>query len=131
MKPSLIIGMLCQLAIATLAESAWAQPDTANKLDPLQIQQERARVQQLRQEYEALDKQAQAACYQKFAVTDCLRSARAKRRLILDDLRHQEVILNDLERQHKAAEALKRIEQKTRGDASRLEPNSSEAPTGD
>jgi hypothetical protein len=129
MKAPVIFGMLCQLAIATLVSSVWAQSDTV-KPDPQQIQQERARIQQLRQEYEALDEQAQAACYQKFAVTDCLRAARANKRLVLDDLRHQEVILNDLERQHKAAEALQRIEKKTRGDTNQLESTAPEESTG-
>ena len=129
MKPSVIFGLVCQLAIAAFASSAWAESE-APKVDPLQVQQERLRIERLRLEYEAIDQQAQAACYQKFAVTDCLRAARAKKRVILDDLRRQEVILNDLDRQHKAAEALKRIEKKTLGDANRLEENSPVTPAG-
>ena len=129
MKSPVIFGLICQLAIAHFAASVWAQSDTV-KPDSRQIHQERARIQQLRQDYEAQDEQAQAACYQKFAVTDCLRAARVKKRLVLDDLRRQEVILNDLERQHKAVEAVQRIERKTRGDTSRLASPASPAPTG-
>lgn len=129
MKPSVLVGLVCQLAIAVFAASVRAESE-APKIDPLQVQQERLRIQQLRLEYEAIDQQAQVACYQKFAVTDCLRAARAKKRVILDDLRHQEVILNDLDRQYKAAEALKRIEKKTLGDADRRVENSSPTPGG-
>jgi hypothetical protein len=129
MRPSVIVGLVCQLAIAVLASSVWAESE-APRIDPLQVQQERLRIQRLRLDYEAIDQQAQAACYQKFAVTDCLRAARAKKRVILDDLRRQEVILNDLDRQYKAAEALKRIEKKTLGDADRRVENSSVTPAG-
>lgn len=125
----MIVGLVCQLAIAVLAASVWAESE-APKIDPLQVQQERLRIQRLRLDYEAIDQQAKAACYQKFAVTDCLRAARAKKRVILDDLRRQEVILNDLDRQFKAAEALKRIEKKTLGDADRRVENSSPTPAG-
>jgi len=124
-----IVGLVCQLAIAVLASSVWAESE-APRIDPLQVQQERLRIQRLRLDYEAIDQQAQAACYQKFAVTDCLRAARAKKRVILDDLRRQEVNLNDLDRQYKAAEALKRIEKKTLGDADRRVENSSVTPAG-
>jgi hypothetical protein len=129
MRPSVIVGLVCQFAIAVLASSVWAESE-APRIDPLQVQQERLRIQQLRLDYEAIDQQAQAACYQKFAVTDCLHAARAKKRVILDDLRRQEVILNDLDRQYKAAEALKRIEKKTLGDADRRVENSSATPAG-
>jgi small-conductance mechanosensitive channel len=129
MRPSVIVGLVCQLAIAVLASSVWAESE-APRIDPLQVQQERLRIQRLRLDYEAIDQQAQAACYQKFAVTDCLRAARAKKRVILDDLRRQEVNLNDLDRQYKAAEALKRIEKKTLGDADRRVENSSVTPAG-
>ena len=125
----MIVGLVCQLAIAVLASSVWAESE-APRIDPLQVQQERLRIQRLRLDYEAIDQQAQAACYQKFAVTDCLRAARAKKRVILDDLRRQEVNLNDLDRQYKAAEALKRIEKKTLGDADRRVENSSVTPAG-
>ncbi len=52
-------------------------------------------------------------CYTKFAVADCLRELRAQHRSVLNDLRRQEMILNDRERQSKAAQALQRLEIKS------------------
>lgn len=126
MKPHAIFGLACQVAVVALAASARAEPETPN-VAYSQGQQERLRIQTSRLEYEALDQKAQAACYQRFAVTDCLRVARAKKRVVLDELRRQEVMLNDLDRQYKAAEALRRIEQKTLGDVARQQENSSAA----
>ena len=129
MRPSVISGLVCQVAMAALASLAWAESEIPRGTHS-QGQEERLRIQSLRREYEVLDQQAQAACYQRFAVTYCLHVARAKKRFVLDELRRQEVILNDFDRQSKAAEALKRIEKKTLGDVNRREENSSAAPTG-
>jgi hypothetical protein len=51
-------------------------------------------------------------CYQKFAVNDCLRSVRAQKRKIMDDLRRQEVLVNDELRKRRGIEALDRLEQR-------------------
>lgn len=93
---------------------------------PLQVGEERSRIQRSREQVKAEAEQANAACYQKFAVNDCLRDVRAKNRLVLDALRRQEVMLNDRERQAKAIEALKNIEEKSLTGEKNLNKN----PTG-
>ncbi|MDR3371822.1 hypothetical protein [Rhodoferax sp.] len=77
---------------------------------PLDAQAERQRIAQERADHEAVYLQAERECYSRFAVSDCLRAARKNRRLAMDELRRQELILNDLDRQTNAQEALKRIE---------------------
>lgn len=114
--------VLCLLAPAIVAaqEQAVQAPLSAA---PLLVPEERARIQRARLQVTADAEQANAACYQKFAVSDCQRQVRANKRLVMDELRRQEVILNDLARQGKAFEALKKIEEKSLGGAKRLEIN--------
>jgi hypothetical protein len=85
---------------------------TAPQATALNVDAERERINQERAGHEAVYLQAERQCYSRFAVSDCLVHARKDRRLALDELRRQELILNDMARQTKAAEALKRIEDK-------------------
>jgi len=80
---------------------------------PESIGAQRSRIQSERVREEAAFSQAQVACYQRFAVTDCLNALRKHRRSALDALRREEVKLNDLERQRKAKEQLEQIRQKS------------------
>lgn len=77
---------------------------------PLNISLERARITQQRAEFEAVFVQKQQGCYERFAVSDCLSRARRERRVALDELRRQEVVLNGLDRQAKALAELDRIQ---------------------
>jgi colicin import membrane protein len=73
--------------------------------------------ERIRREREALRIQRQqdeSACYQRFAVEDCLRRVRAGVRDAEARLRLQEIELNDAERKEKAAERLKIIEERQR-----------------
>ena len=74
---------------------------------------ERARIASERTRIEAEFEQANKACYQKFAVNDCIADARAKRREVLADLRRQELVLNDADRRRRSSERLEEIEKKT------------------
>ena len=100
----------CVLLSGWLA-AAGAQ-EAAPSPDALDVTIERQRIGQVRAGHEARYLQAERVCYSRFAVSDCLRDARKARRLALDELRREELILNDLERQNKAIAALKRIEDK-------------------
>lgn len=73
----------------------------------------RQQIQEARSAEEARISDQESACYERFAVNDCLKQARAKRRLALEGLRRQEVILNDLERRKKAADQLELIQEKS------------------
>lgn len=55
----------------------------------------------------------QEACYQHFAVNDCLLKIKRARRVVMDAIRKQEVALNDLERQASAQAELERIQANT------------------
>ena len=84
-------------------------------------------IQEARSAEEARFSDQERACYERFAVNDCLKQVRVKRRSALEDLRRQEVILNDLERRKKAADQIELIQEKSspqkleEANASRLE----------
>jgi len=82
----------------------------AETAQPLDASAERARIAQQRSEQEAIFALAEVACYRRFAVSDCLRDARKSRRIALDELRRQEIVLNDEERRLKASQAVQRIQ---------------------
>jgi len=73
---------------------------------------EKARINAERNKAEATFKAEEKACYRKFAVNDCLKEARDKRRQVVTDLRRQEISINDAERKRKGAERLREIEEK-------------------
>ena len=54
-----------------------------------------------------------AACYKKFAANNCLGNVNVRRRQPMEDLRRQEILLNDEERKIKGAEQIRRTEEKT------------------
>ena len=80
---------------------------------PFQANAERLVIQTQRTQYETAYRQSEAICYARFAVSDCLRDARTIRRLAMDELRRQEVLLNDQERRAKAVQELDRIQENT------------------
>lgn len=82
-----------------------ASPDAGNAA-------ERGRISAERREAEAAYARAQAGCYGKFAVNDCLNEAKARRREAMSDLRRQEISLNDQERRHKGAAQRQRLDDK-------------------
>jgi hypothetical protein len=82
----------------------------AQGAEPLKVDAERLRIERQRSSYEAIFLQAEQACYARFAVSDCLRRARMERRTAFSELRRQELVLNDLDRQSKAMTELSRIQ---------------------
>jgi colicin import membrane protein len=78
--------------------------------DPASTSAERARIQSERQQIESLSGAGDAACYQRFSVNDCLRDVRSRRRAALQDLRRQEVSLNDAERKSRGAAQARRAQ---------------------
>jgi colicin import membrane protein len=99
MKPLL----LC-LALLGAASPAWAQTDAPDGAG-------RARIAAERKQAQARLASEEAACYRIFAVNDCLKAARARSRERLSDLRRQEVALNDAERERRAAERQRAMEE--------------------
>lgn len=105
-------------ALLLTAASAGAQlhaADASEKAEHARIAAERARINA---RFAAEEK----ACHQRFAVNDCLKANRRWQRAELDDLRRQEIVLNDAERQRKAAEQLEKLDDKQRARASEPAP---------
>lgn len=95
------------LVLISMSAMGCAQDSSAVPLNALV---ERARITQQRADFEVVFVQKQQGCYARFAVSDCLSRARRERRDALDELRRQEVVLNDLDRQAKAMAELDRIQ---------------------
>jgi hypothetical protein len=83
------------LLLCGLCASAWAQ-----SLDEREqaITKERAELAQQRQELQQEHDRAAKACWQRFAVNDCLAQARQARRVRTEPLRQRELELNALSR---------------------------------
>ena len=120
MKPRFFALARCvSWCVLLYAGAVLAQTGTGEPAQ--QAAREQAREQEYRriaQERAALVQQrlaAEKACYQRFAVNDCLRQARTERRAVLDRLRQQELAVNDLDRRRRADERLRQLERKPSG----------------
>lgn len=126
-KRSVVVSALSAISVLAFvfAGSAVAQPVASP--DDVQEPGRQAAVAQRKAEHERIHRERdavkakrqrdEAACYQRFAVEDCLRGVRAGVREAEGRLRTQEIELNDAERREKAAERLKSIEEKQAGAA--------------
>lgn len=103
------IKQRCLAALLLSCASAFAQ-DTGDAQQ--QEDAQRHRIAQLRETYQADLRAKEAACYQRFAVNDCLLEQRRISRDLLADLRRQEVVLNDAQRKRRAARQLLRADEK-------------------
>ncbi|CAN5724852.1 hypothetical protein BH11PSE7_BH11PSE7_04210 [soil metagenome] len=77
-----------------------------------QVQLERARIASERAAVDARYLAEEKACYKKFSVNDCLNEARGRQRESLADLRRQDLSLNDAERKRRAADEMRKLEEK-------------------
>jgi hypothetical protein len=102
-RPVLAALLLGGLSVAPV----WAQPTPAAGVD---AQAERSRLQAERAALQAQYLEQQRACYQRFAVNDCLRQAKQAQRLRSDELRRQELVLNDAQRKRQALSQIDTIE---------------------
>lgn len=100
MKARFLLFTFMALASAALAQ----EPDA--------LQAELDRIQAERTRQETLFAQEDAACYQRFAVNDCLRKVKVRRRVVMEDLRRQEVAVHDEQRRLRGVEQLQRLEEK-------------------
>lgn len=96
------------LLLTALSVSSLAQGDSST--GGLDIAGERIRIAN---EKAALDRKVGAertACYQKFAVQDCLTDSQERRHGQMDNFKRQEAQLNDAERKQRSAAELQRLE---------------------
>ncbi|MES2413622.1 MAG: hypothetical protein V4614_07455 [Pseudomonadota bacterium] len=74
---------------------------------------ERARIGAERARLEAGYTAEQAACHKKFMVNNCLDDIKPRRREALADLRRQEIALDEQDRKARAAEQIRKTEEKS------------------
>jgi hypothetical protein len=101
------------LGLSVLLCVGWAQAQLNSSPAPYDAQhdaRERARIEQERERVEAQYKQARADCYQRFAVNSCLSDARRSRRVVIDRLRADEIVLDDAKRLAEAQAQKQRVE---------------------
>ena len=112
--------IICLFLVLTCGFAAIAQ--TADERDFLPAAQsmtpdaERSRINAQRTRLETGFGLESAACYQKFLVNRCLDGIKLRRRETLADLRRQEIALNALDRQAKAAGQIRKTEEKSSPD---------------
>ena len=69
-------------------------------------------IEQARADHEREYAAQQRLCYQKFAVNACLRELRIQKRVVMEDLRRQEVLINDEGRKRRGIDAMNRLEKR-------------------
>ena len=90
---------------------------------PLDTDAQRARILLERKAIEAQFATNEVACYQRFAVSDCLTQLRRDKRNAVSDLRRQEVLLNLADARAKGAEQISRREGRVATEALVLDAN--------
>ncbi len=74
---------------------------------------ERARINGERSRLEAGFTREEIACYKKFMVNNCLDEIKPRRRLALADLKRQEIALDEQDRKARAADQIRKTEEKS------------------
>jgi colicin import membrane protein len=95
------------VALLTVVATAAVAADGPNAASA-----ERARIARERAEVESRAKDAEAACAREFAVSACLRQARAERRAAVQQLDRQRALLDEAQRKQRAADRLSRIRER-------------------
>lgn len=104
------------LGMVLCATGSFASAQETVGAQGVDIALERARIQREQTAVQAHFEAESAACYSRFAVNDCLHQQRVQRREHLDDLRRQQVALNQMDRARRAQEQLARIREKAQTD---------------
>jgi colicin import membrane protein len=112
----LLLGALGLCGLTALAQTPL--PTSVDQSLPTAMEtsigQERQRIQTLREQLAPRFNADETACYQRFAVNDCLTQVRRLKREAIADLRRQEVTLNQQEAKRKGAEQLSRLEDRAK-----------------
>lgn len=98
-------------ALTLLVTAVHAQDDAIRRLQ-LREAEQRAWIGDQRASYDAQFKIQEVACYQRFAVNDCLMDSRRTQREVMADLRRQEILINDTQRKRRGAQQLLRGDEK-------------------
>lgn len=101
----LVAPLLLLLGI-TLTPTVWSQATAAPTYEELESQ--RQRIESVRQQKTQELNAQETACLSKFAVTDCQNKVNLMRRAMLADLKRQDLQVNAVDRQKRAAEQVQR-----------------------
>lgn len=93
--------------------AAAASGQGANDAASTAIDREREQINAERAALEAKFDIEEAACYKKFAVNNCLNAIKLRRREAMTGLKQREVALNDQQRRERAADQLRKTEEKS------------------
>jgi len=115
MKLSAIPATMCLLALV-LALPLAAQTDAERAME-LREEQQREWIEQTRGSYQEQFRAQERACYQRFAVNDCLLKSRGTEREVMADLRRQDILINDAQRKRRAARQLLQADKRLDGTA--------------
>lgn len=107
-------AFLMTLCLACLALPSAAQTDAERVMEQRE-QQQREWIDQTRARHQQHFREREVACYQRFAVNDCLNESRRIEREIMADLRRQEILINDAQRKRRAARQLLRADERLHG----------------
>jgi len=130
MKLSAIPATMCLLALV-LALPLAAQTDAERAMElreeqqrewieqtlELREEQQREWIEQTRGSYQEQFRAQERACYQRFAVNDCLLKSRGTEREVMADLRRQDILINDAQRKRRAARQLLQADKRLDGTA--------------
>ena len=89
-----------------------AQAQLAVPISDTQAQAEQKRIHREREKLEVQTSAQEVVCYQRFAVNDCLRELRVRKRVEMDALRQQEIVLNDAKRKTRDMERSEQAQDK-------------------
>lgn len=103
------VGLLWLMSFNAIAQQTPDSPGVDLALERARIQRQQVAIQL------TFDAESRS-CYARFAVNDCLAQQRALRREKLDDLRRQEIELNQIQRARRVQEQLTRIKGKLDAD---------------
>ena len=103
---SLSFGLLALAAASAL------HAQTESRVSSAEIDAERSRITSERAAVNQRALQERTACYQKFAVEDCLSDSRRRQRAVLDRLKGDEARINDITRRERGSAALERLDRK-------------------
>jgi len=92
---------------------AAASGQGANDAASTAVDREREQINAERAALEAKFDIEEAACYKKFAVNNCLNAIKLTRREAMTGLKQREVALNDQQRRERAADQLRKTEEKS------------------
>ena len=93
-----------------IGQSVHAQTEAS--VSAAELDTERTRISNERAAADRRALKERTACYQKFAVEDCLSASRLRQRLTLEQLRRDEARINDITRRERGGKALDRLDQK-------------------